>query len=168
MQNFARISTWIYLVEVRLLTRYDKITSRFENVRDTTDSQPSQKLSKQPGIRINWYSWDRYEGLKKKSHNREENYKLISPERENECGKPLLETERAESVDMKNTVIGTSLAIWWLGLCAFTAEDPVRSLVRELRSHMPHEWIVFFCPVAWESDIFSTSPLRHFSCERAQ
>ena len=74
---------------------------------------------------INWYSWYRYEGLKKKkSHNREENYKLISPERENECGKPLLETERAESVDMKNTVIGTSLAIWWLGLCAFTAEDP--------------------------------------------
>ena len=50
-------------------------------------------------------------GKKKKSHNREENYKLISPETGNECDKPPLEAERAESVDMKNTVIWTSLVI---------------------------------------------------------
>ena len=48
---------------------------------------------------------------KKKSHNREENYKLISPETENEYDKPPLEAERSESVDMKNTVIWTSPVI---------------------------------------------------------
>ena len=31
--------------------------------------------------------------------------------------------------------VGISLAVQWLGLCAFTAEGPVQSLVKELRSH---------------------------------
>ena len=35
----------------------------------------------------------------------------------------------------RNTVLGNSLAVQWLGLHAFTAVVWVRSLVRELRSH---------------------------------
>ena len=39
------------------------------------------------------------------------------------------------SIFFKKCWVGISLAVQWLGLCAFTAEGPVQSLVKELRSH---------------------------------
>ena len=43
-------------------------------------------------------------------------------------------------LDLKSedTFLGSSLAVQWLGLGAFTAGVWVRSLARELRSHKPH------------------------------
>ena len=36
---------------------------------------------------------------------------------------------------LKRLNLGNSLAVQWLGLCAYTARALVRSLVTELRSH---------------------------------
>ena len=57
-----------------------------------------------------------------------------------ECDFSFLVSVKGEGLRDKFSKIkipGNSLVVQWLGFCAFTAEGPVQSLVRELRSCKP-------------------------------